>query len=74
MLIETLRRRVAEREVASASPQTKVLLAPPPAVGSEVGASLKGLDQFLKEQKKGAYAPFVAAFRPVAEVNRNLHP
>ncbi len=32
---------------------------PLPMVGSEVGALLKGLDQALKEMKKGHYAPLL---------------
>lgn len=70
---ETLRPRVAEREVASAISTEARPFARSTVVGSEVGTKLKGLDQQLTSQrsfedKKGALRPFVAVFRPIAKL------
>jgi hypothetical protein len=61
-LIETLRPRVAEREVASAISTEARPFARSSVVGSEVGTQLKGLDRQLKElrtKKMGLYAPLL---------------
>jgi hypothetical protein len=80
---ETLRPRVAEREVASAISTEARPFARSSVVGSEVGTQLKDLDQrlvllihHLKELpgiKKGTLRPFVAAFRRRFELAGNLY-
>ena len=71
---ETLRPRVAEREVASAISTEARPFARSTVVGSEVGTKLKGLDQRLSQRtsvrptKKGLYAPLL----PISGAGSNL--